>query len=65
MHDVSKIVHEFFFDKMKDPGSEFDKCVNSFIFSARLASVFLQVSTYFESFFFTHLFLERSASVNN
>ena len=29
-----------FFDKMKDPGSEFGKCVNSVIFSAHSAYVF-------------------------
>ena len=48
MHDVSKVFH--FFEEMEDPGDEFGKCVNSVIFSAHSASVFLSLSAYCESF---------------
>ena len=48
MHGVSKVFH--FFEKMKDPGNEFGKCVNSVIFNDYSASGFLEFLTYCESF---------------
>ena len=48
MHGISKVFH--FLEKMKNPGNKFGKCVNSVIFNAHSASVFLGLSTYCESF---------------
>ena len=40
MHGVSKVFH---FEKMKDHGNEFGKCVNSVIFNGLSASVFFLI----------------------